>query len=38
MEQNMLDQLAQKQKELNHETKIHRGIISKNEIYERQIE
>ena len=34
----MLASLEVKQKELNHEKKIHWGIVSKNEIYEKQIE
>ena len=38
MEQRMLNSLKQKQMELNHEKKIHYGIMAKNEILEKQIE
>lgn len=38
MEQRLLNGLKQKQIELNHEKKIHYGVIAKNEILERQIE
>ena len=38
MEHRLLNTLKQKQVELNHEKKIHCGIIAKNEILEKQIE